>query len=140
MGDLDKSKYAELKNLAYFTYDIYHKSSSEKAELLLQEFLKKFETDEEKKIFTNTLLCPFDIELYQDVMYGTPSQENILNIMVKFDITKEEFEDKVKEYDKYHFLNCVGEQLIDNNLTFELSKLFLQRQVENTEDSKKSIK
>lgn len=131
---LDKQKYVELKDLAYYAYDIYHKASDEKASILLKDFLAQYTSDEEKKIFTNTLLCPFDMELYQFLSNHVLSSENVQFICETFNITEEIINQKWQEYLKYNYIQCVGEGSLDYHIIFELSKEFLKNA---TDDEKK---
>ncbi|MDD6224060.1 MAG: hypothetical protein PUB18_03575 [bacterium] len=136
-----KERYADLKNLAYSFYHQHYRFWSEEGRQLLQKHLENLGTDEERKIFLNTLQCPFDIELFNQTMTDLVyTSETIHDLVAIFDINPKVFKEKMNEYRNYYFINCVGEKLIDYKLTFELSKLFAQRQSENGKEREKAIK
>lgn len=117
-------EYIELKNLAYYAYDFYEKSSAPKAQEFLKSFLDKYDNDEFKQIFLNTILCPYDLEICQYIDNHKLDEVTALSVCDMFKITNEVFQQKTVEYIKYHFSDFVNQGLIDNNIVSQLSKNF----------------
>ena len=126
----EKYSYAATKMVIYNHYPDIKKMDEEQLEELFSNF-GYLET-----VARNTFLCPYDMELYQILNNNGLSDSNVQYINKKFNIDKEILKQKWQEYLKYNYIQCVGENLIDYHIVFELSKEFLN----NTSDSKKNIK
>ena len=99
--------------------------SSNKAQRVMTEELEKYDDKELKSIVYNTLLFPFDVELYNFLLNKKLSDVDIKQASEKFDIPVEVVRQKVSEYVKYGFIDCVNEGVIDYSSISELSKQLL---------------
>lgn len=124
---ISKNEYIKLKNFAYYAYDFYNKASDEKACSFFQECMNRYETEEERVILANTLICPFDMELQQFLSNNKLTQDNVEIICQRFKITPEIIDYKSREYVKYDYVQCVGEGSIDYDIILELSKKFVEK-------------
>lgn len=137
---LNKDQYAKLKNLSYYVYLLDHSTTYyQKAQRIMKEELEKYDNNEMKTVVYNTLLFPFDVELYNLLMGGNGkiSEKDIQVAADKFDIPVDVVKQKLNEYLGYGFINLVGEGKIEYDVTLKLSKLLLTM---NDPESKKNPK
>ncbi len=129
-------QYAKLKTLAYQVYmkDMIH--SGMKARNIMSRLLEEFHYNDLHQIISNTFLFPFDIELHNFLIDRKFDDETMEQASIKFHIPIDLVKQKVKEYAKYRFINCVGEGLIDYNITYSLSNQLLEQDYD-TEKNKK---
>ena len=135
---LSKNQYVKLKNLSYCVYLLDREHSSNKAQRVMKEELEKYDDKELKIISYNTLLFPFDVELYNFLLNKKMSDEDILQASEKFDIPMEVVRQKISEYVKYQFIDCVNDGTIDYNAISELAKQLLNSSLESEKNPKVS--
>lgn len=123
---LDKKSYAKLK---MFSYNLYFNFGSEYLDADSEPMVSLLEkySDFEKQVVINTLRCPYDIELY-NFMYDRKIDDASIKLCADtFDISKDVIIEKITECYNNNFIDCVGEGLIDYNVTHRLSSEFAEK-------------
>lgn len=85
MTELSKSQYAKLKNLSYqvYMFDFVRDSNNGRQMLQIEfENYNGLRSEEAKKISYNTLLFPFDIELYHFFLHKKLSDEFSSRVLI----------------------------------------------------------
>lgn len=113
---LNRNQYVKLKNLSYQVYIFDSVRASNKGRKMMQLELEKYNnpgSEEAKQISYNTLLFPFDTELYNFLLHRKLSDAVFQEASNQFNISIDVIKQKVDEYIKYDFIHCTQEGLID---------------------------
>lgn len=131
-----RKQYSGFKNLSYQVYVKDYVHSGDKAKRIMSDLVKQYHSEELEKIILNTILFPFDVDLYQFLEDKKLEEEAFLHASSKFHIPVEVVKEKIQEYIQYGFMDCVNKGLISYHEISEIPKPFA---VETT-DLEKNIK
>lgn len=110
------SNYSSVKMQGYAFYNLTCGLDGEIKNNLLENYLLKFSSDDEAKVFINTVLYPFDTNLYLRLI--SLKSNSYDSIVQELNIDEELIREKFTEYAVNHFENFLLEfdMKIDNSL------------------------